>query len=187
MTSNSVASGAAVPEASTTCARGIASECVTVLRRRLPQPVADLVVEGLDLARLHDVHVVAQAVEQLRAVGLRVDRLQLVVLDEDVAQAALDHRAVRVGSRTGGMVVEALHALPDAGHRAQRAEVRERVGIAVGLGVDVVAVRFHVPCLYSANSGITCLPRSSIERMTSSWGILYGLSKQKSSSQPTAS
>src|SRR5262245_3452910 len=49
--------------------------------RRFPQPIADLVVEGLDTVRLDDACVVAQAVEELRAIGLPIDRLQLDALD----------------------------------------------------------------------------------------------------------
>ena len=52
------------------------------LRSRFPQPVAHLIVKGLDLADLVDVGVVAEAVEELRSVGLEVDRHELVVLDE---------------------------------------------------------------------------------------------------------
>ena len=62
--------------------------------RGFPEPVPDLVVEGLDLTRLDDVGVIAQAVEQLRPVGLRVDRLQLVALDERVVLVAVDDRPV---------------------------------------------------------------------------------------------
>jgi len=53
-----------------------------VAGRRLPQPVPHLIVVGLDLTRLNDVGVVAQPVEKLRPVGLRIDGLQLDVLDE---------------------------------------------------------------------------------------------------------
>ena len=45
---------------------------------RLPQPEPDLVVEGLDLAGFHDVRVVAETVEELGPVGLRIDRLEFV-------------------------------------------------------------------------------------------------------------
>ena len=61
-------------------------------------------------------------------------------------------------------------------------EASEAVRV-VGQDRDVVdAVEQH-----HANSGITCLPSSSIECMTLSWGILYGFSRQNNSSQPTAS
>ena len=63
---------------------------MTALGGRLPQPVAHLVVEGLDLARLHDVGVVAEPVEQLGPVGLAVDGLELVVLDEGVPLGAVE-------------------------------------------------------------------------------------------------
>jgi hypothetical protein len=61
---------------------------------RFPEPVPDLVVEGLDFARLDDVGVLAEAVEQLRAVRLRVDRVQLIALDEDVVLVAVHDRPV---------------------------------------------------------------------------------------------
>ena len=79
---------------------------------------------------LGDVHVVAQTVEVLRPVGLRVDRLQLVALDVHVGLGAtlVERDGVRVG---------AGRALPDPGQRGERAEVGERVGVEVGLGEDV--------------------------------------------------
>src|SRR5205085_1912144 len=90
--------------------------------------VADLIVERLDLPRLDDVQVVAQAVEELRAVHLRIDRLQLDALDERVVLAAF----------RGRVLVAPRATLPDAGHRPQRPEVRECVGIDVSrLGEDV--------------------------------------------------
>ena len=51
------------------------------LRGGLPQPVADLVVVGFDVVGFGDVGVVAQAVQQLWAVGLWVDGLQRDVFD----------------------------------------------------------------------------------------------------------
>jgi hypothetical protein len=111
------------------------------VRGRFPQPVADLVVERLHLARFDDMDVVAQAVEELRAVGLRVERLQLVMLDEDIVQAPVDYRAVDVRSGTDGMIVAALGALPDPGKATKRTEVRERDGVSVRLSVDVGSVR----------------------------------------------
>ncbi len=56
--------------------------------RRLPEPVADLVMERLGLTGLDDVRVITQAVEQLWAVCLAVDRLQFVALDESVVLIA---------------------------------------------------------------------------------------------------
>jgi hypothetical protein len=47
----------------------------------LPQPITDLVVKSLWIGRLHDPRVIAQAVEELRPVGLSVDRLELVALE----------------------------------------------------------------------------------------------------------
>ena len=51
-------------------------------RGRFPQPVADLIVKGFDVVRLDDARVVTQAVEQLRPVRLRIDRLQFDVFDK---------------------------------------------------------------------------------------------------------
>jgi len=49
-------------------------------------------VERLHLARLDDVGVVAQTVEELRAVGLAIDGLGLVVLDERIVFEPFGHR-----------------------------------------------------------------------------------------------
>ena len=83
---------------------------------RLPQPVADLVVEGLGLAGLGDVGVVAQAVEELGTVGLAVDRVQLVVLDELVRLGAVGHRVF--GRRPS--VPSQTPAIPASGPRLAR-------------------------------------------------------------------
>ena len=151
VSSNSVASGSAGPGASSTWARGMASVRMTALGGRLPEPVPDLVVERLDLARLDDVGVVAQAVEELRPVRLGVDRLQLVALDERVSAGA-------VGD---GMLVGALRALPDARHRRQRAEVGQRVRVALGLGVDVLAVP-HEWATVAARSSVGSRPTPAV-------------------------
>ncbi len=97
--------------------------------RRFPEPVADLVVKRLRLARLHDVRVVAQPVKQLRTVRLTIDRFQLVVLVERVA----------LGPLGNGMLVRA-DAFPRSGERRERSEVGECVGVSVRFGVDVRAV-----------------------------------------------
>src|SRR5262249_27303436 len=105
-----------------------------VARRRLPQPVADLVVVGLDLPRLDDVRVIAQAVEELRPVGLGSDRLQLDGVDE----------ALPLGPVRLGIHVEAADALPDAGHVGERTEILQGMGVDVGrLGVDVDGIVAH--------------------------------------------
>ena len=95
--------------------------------RRLPEPVAHLIVERLHGVGLDDVRVVAEPVEELRAVRLRIDRLELVPLDEGLL--------LRASGR--GMDVFADGALPDAGHAGQRTEVLQRVDVGVGLRVDV--------------------------------------------------
>src|SRR6185295_4378930 len=65
-------------------------------------------------------------IEQLRAVRLRIDRLQLVPLDEDLT--------LRTSCR--GMHV-LTGPLPDAGHARERSEVLQCVDAGVGLRVDV--------------------------------------------------
>ena len=66
--------------------------------------------DRLDLLGLDDVGVIPQPVEQLRAIGLRVDRLQLHALDERLLA-----RAVGLG-----LDVHAALAFPDPGHAGQR-------------------------------------------------------------------
>src|SRR6218665_2200882 len=66
------ASALACPMAIATCPRGMATLSMTV-------PVADLVVVHLGQSGLVYVGVIAQIVEHLRSVGLRIDRLQFVV------------------------------------------------------------------------------------------------------------
>ena len=107
---------------------------------RFPEPVPDLVVEGLHLTRLDDVGVIAEAVEQLRSVGLRVDRVQFVALDEDVVLVAVDDGPGDIRARTDRMNVCSRGARPDPGQRSERPEVRERVVVAVRLAVDVGSV-----------------------------------------------
>ena len=78
--------------------------------------------------------VVAQAVEELRPVRLGIDRLHLDAF-EIVAS---------LGPVGLGIQVDALAAFPDAGEAAQRAEVRQGVGIDVfRLGEDVVGKGIH--------------------------------------------
>ena len=92
-----------------------------------------------------DVDVVAQAVEQLRPVGLRVDRLHLDALD---IFAPL--RPVGLG-----VEVDALRPSQSPASRAQRPEVRQRVGIdVVGLGEDVVGEVGHARPLPKAAASI---------------------------------
>jgi hypothetical protein len=79
----------------------------------LPQPVADLVVIGLDLVRFGDPGVVAQAVEELRPVGLGVGRLDVHPLDVDLPPLA----------RLERVYVEAFEALPHAGERSKGPQI----------------------------------------------------------------
>src|SRR5664280_2228666 len=83
--------------------------------RRLPVP--HLIVEGLRLTRLDDVGVVPEPVQELGAVGLTVDGLELVALDERVA----------FGPVGGRVLVVPPGPLPDAGHGGERSEPRQGV------------------------------------------------------------
>src|SRR5258707_13045553 len=75
-----------------------------------------------------DVRVVAQPVEPLRPVCLRIDRLKHRMLD---ILPMLRTVRLRVYVRSG-------HRLPRARQPAERPEVRQRVGIDIGrLGEDV--------------------------------------------------
>ncbi len=114
------------------------------LRGGLPQPVADLVVVGFDVVGFGDVGVVAQAVEQLRAVGLRVDGLQRDVFD------------IRLFFRPFGFGfdIQTARALPHARHRREGAEVGEGVEInGIGFGVNVVVLH-DLPCLKCRHSRV---------------------------------
>ena len=89
--------------------------------RGLPEPVADLIVEGDVLFLGGDVDVIAQAVEQLRAVGLRIDRLEVDPFDVDAP----------LGPVGLGIEVDALARFPAPGQPSQRTEIGQRVGIDV--------------------------------------------------------
>src|SRR5204863_30183 len=103
-------------------------------RRGFPEPVPDLVVVRLDLSGLHDVRVVAKAVEELRPVRLWVDRLQLDALDVRLLAWAVSLR----------LHVEAALAFPDAGHPSQRSEILQRIDVDVRrFGVDVFGELTH--------------------------------------------
>src|SRR5260221_8656853 len=83
-----------------------------------PQPIADLVMEGDVLFLGVDVDMIAQSVEQLRSVRLRIDRLQLNAL------------IIFPPLRTVGLRVEIDTTLPtpDAGETAQWPQIGKRVG-----------------------------------------------------------
>ncbi len=99
----------------------------------LPQPIADLVVKGLRIFRLYNPSVIAQAVEKLRPIGLSVDRLEFVALDESLMLG------------TVGLWIDVLAASagPDAGHAGEWPEVCQRVSIRFGFRVDVRGVVIH--------------------------------------------
>src|SRR5664280_2066911 len=75
-------------------------------------------------------NVVAKAIEELRAIRLGVDGLKLVALDKGVALGTFEHR----------VLIEATSALPDSGQRRKWTQIRQGVGIRLGLGVIVVIV-----------------------------------------------
>ena len=84
-------------------------------------------MKRLRLANLRDVDLVAQPVENLRAVRLRIDRVQLHPLDVAFALLSLSDR----------MEIAAC-SLPNPREGRERAEVVQRDGIdVVALGVDV--------------------------------------------------
>jgi len=86
-------------------------------------------VEGDVLLPRVDVDVVAQPVQQLRAVGLRVYRLHL-----DAFEILPLLRTVRLGTE-----IDAAHPFPDAGEAAQRAQIGQGFGVDIfGFGEDVV-------------------------------------------------
>jgi hypothetical protein len=91
-------------------------------------------VKGLRIAWLHDPRVIAQAVEELRPIGLGVDRLKLVALDEGLVLGTVGFR----------IDVHALGTRPDTGHTGEWPKIGQRVGIRLGLGVDVSGVGIHM-------------------------------------------
>lgn len=101
---------------------------------RLPQPVTDLVVKGFHVVGLDDACVVAQAIEELWAVGLRIDGLALHVLD----------KGLLFGPVSLGVDVQAALAGPDASHAGEGAEVGQGIHIGRRLGVDVFGKVFHI-------------------------------------------
>ena len=76
---------------------------------------------------------VAQAIIELRAVRLRVDRLQLDALDVRVFFRSFLRR----------MDIQTSLPLPDAGERCEGPQVSQGVGIGFGFGEDVLRKRLH--------------------------------------------
>lgn len=96
--------------------------------------MANLVVEGGVLFLRVDVNVIAQTVEQLRSVGLRVDGFEQCMFN---ILAALG--APRLGAH-----VYALGGAPLPSETSQRPEVRQRVWIDVGgFGENVLREIMH--------------------------------------------
>jgi hypothetical protein len=78
--------------------------------------------------------VIAQAIEKLRAIGLRVDRLQFDPLGEFLA----------LGTFGLGIEVDAFLAFPDSRQPAQRPQIGQAVGIGIVLfGEDIVGKIGH--------------------------------------------
>src|SRR5262245_52540703 len=73
--------------------------------RRLPKPVAGLIMKGDAFADSDNVHVVSQAIEELRAVGLRIDRVHLDALE----------KLTPFGTLGFGIDVDTFASLPNAG------------------------------------------------------------------------
>src|SRR5262249_11058563 len=122
------------------------------LRRRLPQPVANLLMEGELLVELVDVEVVAESVEELRPVGLRVDRFEDHPLDVRFRQAS-----------RGDRVQIAALSLPGSRQRSQRSEVPERVEVEVdGLGIDVAWHRISLQRVFSRDCAARLLRRATL-------------------------
>ena len=102
--------------------------------RRLVQPVPHLIVIGLDLTRPDDMGVVAQPVEELRSIGLRINGFEI-----DVFDVGGRSRAFRLGVDVG-----AAYTLPGAGHGGKGPEIGEGVDVDIlGLSVDVLGKFAH--------------------------------------------
>ena len=104
------------------------------MRLGLVEQIAHLVMEGGELARLGDVHVVAQAVEDLRAVVLRIHHLEVPRLDV----------GLRFGAARLRMGVDAVVAEPLAGQRSNGPEHRKRIGIGGRFRIDVLVLHFSL-------------------------------------------
>ena len=106
-------------------------------RGRLPEPVPDLVVKGDRLLRGVDMDVIAQAIEELRPVRLRMGlRIHPYML------------AIRASSRPVGLGIDvhALIGLPHARQAAQRTQIGERVGGELRLGKNIFRNAAHFSC-----------------------------------------
>jgi hypothetical protein len=91
-------------------------------------------VECLHLSRLHDPGEILQPIQQLRPIGLGVDRMQFHPLDKGLS----------FGSVSLGIDVHPFDAFPGPRHRAQRTEIAQRVGIDLRrLGIDIVGNIVH--------------------------------------------
>lgn len=119
-----VASFIARPKAMTICPPRDGKCLDQVAGRGLRQPIAHLIMVGLDLSWFDNMRVVSQSIEELRPIRLRIDRLELAMLNED-----LPFRC----RRRLGRNVEATASLPNARHTGWRTEILQRVDINSGL------------------------------------------------------
>ncbi len=74
------------------------------------------------------------------------------MFDVRVVLVVADHFAGDIGTRTDRMDVGALAAGPDAGQRAQRTELAQRVVVAFCFGVDVGPVVVPVGVAHPAQA-----------------------------------
>jgi hypothetical protein len=106
--------------------------------------------------------VISQAVEQLRAISLRIDRLQLSVLDVFLSFRCL-HRLSRD--------VQATATLPNSSHAGQWTQVVQRVDdhlrrLNINIGSVGRHAAFRINCVLSF--GGQCLPTRAAETKESS-------------------
>ena len=111
---------------------------------RLPKPVADLIVKRDFFLGRVDVDVIAQAVEELGAVGLRIDRVHPDMLAKYAAFRTFGF----------GVDIHALVGLPDTGQSAQRSKVRQivwsnvlgSVKMSAGMGsIEILQASVELP------------------------------------------
>src|SRR5215207_1141170 len=94
----------------------------------LPKPIADLIVEGDVFLRRVDVDVIPQTIQELRSIGLRIDRVHSDMLSKNPTLRALGL----------GVDVYAFVRLPNTRQMTQGSEISQAVGgYVVGLGKDV--------------------------------------------------
>ncbi len=96
--------------------------------RGFPQPIAHLAVKRLDLVGLSDMRVIEQAIQKLRPVHLRINRLQFDALDKCPLLWSIFFRTRVQSART----------VPNARHTRERAKIGQRIDVWIfGFGVNV--------------------------------------------------